>query len=62
MHVFNKETMHQKPVGEARGSNNDHREAIVGDVSEMCGADNVVDQQTDRMIELKRIDCGLVFL
>ena len=62
MHVFDKETMHQKPVGEARRSNNNHREAVVSDVSEMCGTDNVVDQQTDRMIELERIDCGLVFL
>jgi|GEM_PF-6112105 len=62
MHMFDKEAMHQKSVGETRRTNDDHWKAVVSDVSEMCCTDNVVDQQTDRMIELEGIDCSLIFL
>ena len=56
VNVLNKEPVHEESVGEPCGSNQNHGEAVVCDVSKVGGADDVVDQQTNRVVKLEGID------
>ena len=47
MRVLNKEAVHEEAVAEARRTDQDHREAVVGDVSKVARTDDVVDEQAN---------------
>ena len=62
MDVLNKEAVHEKSVGESCGPDQNHRKAVVSDVRKVGGSDDVVDQQTDRVVKLEGIDGCFVLL
>jgi hypothetical protein len=61
MSVFDKKAMHKEAIREAGWPNDNHWEAVVGKVCKVRGSKDFINAQTDRMVELKRVDGGLVF-
>ena len=61
MYVLNKEPVHEKSVGEPCRPDQNHGEAVVSDVGKVGGSDDVVDQQTNRVVKLEGVDGCFVF-
>ena len=61
VNVLNKEAVHEESVGEPCGSNQNHGEAVVSDVGKVSSTDNLIDQQTNRVVKLEGVDGRFVF-
>lgn len=61
VNVLNKEAVHEESVGEPCGPDQNHGEAVVSDVRKVGGTDDLVDQQTNRVVKLEGVDGRFVF-